>query len=134
MSVMIDSLRQSVHSSIAATTQTVESTLKPATDLAKDLATLTETWRKNSYTFQDANDEEHWTITNDAWDFDLKPWVESRKLLWILPGDEQFVVQRGSWDEFPYKDMPGKRLAQCIVRDKLFTSEVPDGSPIDPFE
>jgi uncharacterized Zn-binding protein involved in type VI secretion len=38
MSVMIDSLRQSVHSSIAATTQTVESTLKPATDLVKDVA------------------------------------------------------------------------------------------------
>jgi hypothetical protein len=41
-------------------------------------------------------------------DFDLFPWVERGKLLWIAPGDENLVLQLGT-DRCPYFDLPGRR-------------------------
>jgi hypothetical protein len=41
-------------------------------------------------------------------DYDLAPWVERGKLLWISPGDDRLVLQLGA-DRCPYFDLPGRR-------------------------
>lgn len=41
-------------------------------------------------------------------DFDLRPWLDSGKLLWIAPGDTTATLRTGSTD-CPYLDLPGTR-------------------------
>ena len=95
---------------------------------------LVATWRRLTYSFVDRKGDSCWYMPSDVWDFDLKPWVEAGKVLWIEPGDAKLVVQKGHWDKFPFKDLQGTRLDQTIIRDKLHTGPPPDGTPYQPFE
>lgn len=40
------------------------------------------------------------------YDFDLEPWLESGKLLWVAPGDESVVLREGA-DQCPYVGIEG---------------------------
>ena len=44
----------------------------------------------------------------EDWDFNLKPWLIGRKLLWIHPKDPDMSLQKGA-TECPYLDLPGSR-------------------------
>jgi hypothetical protein len=41
-------------------------------------------------------------------DFDLRPWIEGERLLWIAPEDEQLTLHLGV-NECPYMDLDGRR-------------------------
>ncbi len=70
-----------------------------------------------------------WTLTNHEWDFELQPWIDEKKVVWIpSSGDE--IVREGTC---PYVDLPGIRKPQLIERDKVKTMYLPDGSKLNPF-
>jgi hypothetical protein len=98
------------------------------------IGSLVATWREQTYSFRLKTGDPAWSMPNDPWDFDLEPWVNVGKVLWIDPSDPQQPVQGGPWKTFPFKDVQGQRLHQTIVADQLRTSPPPDGVPFQPFE
>ena len=42
-------------------------------------------------------------------------------------------VLTGSWDEFPYKNLPGKESPQYIEHGKIIEQSWPTGSPSEDF-
>ena len=65
--------------------------------------------------------------SKDPWDFELAPWMESGKLLWIEPGDVSLALRRGL--PSPYVDLPGVREEQIIAGGRVSLRLPPDGSP-----
>lgn len=53
----------------------------------------------------------------DTYDFDLKPWIQSGKLLWIAQGDAEMVLH-SSLTRCPYLDLRGERQIQRVQSGK----------------
>jgi hypothetical protein len=76
-----------------------------------------------------------WLIANDPWDFDLQPWISANKLRWIQPGDESGrVVGPESGLPCPYVGLSGARAPQQLVAGEREIGDLPDGTPINPYE
>ncbi len=73
-----------------------------------------------------------WSVHNDAWDFDLKPWIENGQVMWIDPGDRALTLQGGL--PCPYVDLPGVRAPQSVDRGKVSTLDLPTGEPPQPLD
>ena len=73
-----------------------------------------------------------WTIHNDAWDFELKPYLESGVVQWIEPDDESATLYAGV-KGCPYLGLPGDRLDQIFKHGGRTTWPPPDDRPINPF-
>ena len=91
-----------------------------------------EAWQR----FNDWGTEMYWPLEGDGvgWDqvveenepldFDLAPWIEQGKLLWIAPGDTALTLRSGVAD-CPYLDLPGRRAFYYIEPDGLVWEPVP---------
>jgi hypothetical protein len=96
---------------------------------------LHQPWLRQELWFKADESANAWLIANDAWDFDLEPWVASGKLRWIEPTDaEARVVDGRAGRACPYVDLPGDRAPQLISSGDRELLELPDGTPINPFE
>ncbi|WP_327143729.1 hypothetical protein [Nocardia sp. NBC_01327] len=51
-------------------------------------------------------------------DFDLRPWLEAGRLLWIAPGDTDAALREGT-AECPYLDIEGDHREQLINRGEI---------------
>jgi len=74
------------------------------------------TWATNTYTFPNEDGELAWDAQPDNPDefgFDLEPWISSRQLLWIAPGDQTLAL-RDTVSGCPYLRLPGRRSITCI--------------------
>ncbi|MFE3188716.1 hypothetical protein ACFXHA_06875 [Nocardia sp. NPDC059240] len=78
---------------------------------------LENTWGAQEYDVYDNSG--HWRAwgehaqTPRDYSFELRPWLESGKLLWIVPGDPALTLRSGTAD-CPYLDLPGQRRMQMI--------------------
>jgi hypothetical protein len=66
----------------------------------------------------------HWNESvdfEDEYDFDLVPYIRSKKLLWISPGDRTMTLRSGT-DGCPYVDLKGERRIQRIQDGKVWTT------------
>ena len=95
---------------------------------------LTQSWRESQYSFQTPAGTPAWTVKTDPWDFDLERWVEVRKLQWVDPGDEDMQVRSGSWAEYPFRAVTGRREQQIIEGSDVWTEPPPSGEELEPFE
>jgi hypothetical protein len=59
------------------------------------------------------------TETTGSYDFALRPWLASGKLLWLEPGDEQGTLREGLAD-CPYLDLPGPRTIATLQDGRVF--------------
>jgi len=83
----------------------------------------------------DLDGKSAWLIANDRWDFDLEPWIAAGKLRWIAPGDvtgQVLGVESGT--ACPYVALPGDRLPQNLAGGERELGELPDGTPVNPYE
>lgn len=88
---------------------------------------LHQEWRRQTWTVYDDNDEPiAKDLVNDPWDFDLAPWLDSGKLLWIDPGDDSLTLKEGK--PCPYEALPGTHEDQEIDDGTLELGAAPDGS------
>ncbi|WP_181699453.1 hypothetical protein [Nocardia sp. GTS18] len=74
-------------------------------------------WGGNQYELYDADGRwrawgEHTQVETD-YDFELRPWIESGKLFWILPDDPDLVLRNGIVN-CPYLDIPGTEIIQDL--------------------
>lgn len=83
---------------------------------------LENTWGANTYTSY-ADDgtwlgvADHETSVED-YDFDLTPWLEEEKLLWISAGDDTTELRSGTSD-CPYTGLTGERRKASIFRGEV---------------
>lgn len=75
-------------------------------------------WGSQEYDVYD--DAGHWRAWGEhpqnllEYSFDLRPWLDSGKLLWTAPGDSGATLRSGAAD-CPYLDLPGQRRMQMIT-------------------
>jgi len=98
-------------------------------------ASLHQHWLRQDLWYPNDTGGTSWTIKNDPWDFDLAPWIDSGQLYWIQPGDaEARLHSRETGDPCPYLGLPGEHDPQALGGGARQLMELPDGTPIDPFE
>jgi hypothetical protein len=91
-------------------------------------------WLEQDYWFE-LDGKSGWLIANDPWDFDLEPWIAAGKLRWIGPDDDQGqVLGVESGVVCPYLGLAGDRLPQHLAGGERELGELPDGTPINPYE
>ena len=73
-----------------------------------------------------------WLIQNDAWDFELAPWIERGALSWIAPGDAEMTL-RTEVGGCPYLGLPGAHEPQSLSGGSRILLDAPNGVPIDPY-
>jgi hypothetical protein len=94
---------------------------------------LHQPWARQAYDMVDDQGQvKGWRSANDSWDFDLQPWIEKGKLLWIIAGDATLLLR--NQPPCPYVNLPGTRAKQKIVRGSLETQPAPGGEQLQPFE
>lgn len=104
-------------------------------DRPTEPASLHQFWLRQDMWFTDEAGRRGFIIANDAWDFDLAPWVAQGKLKWIAPGDDSgAVVDAASGATCPYLDLPGDRQPQSLEAGERDLLEPPDGTPVNPFD
>ena len=74
-------------------------------------------WGSDHYSFKDENDDVWWNRieSEESFEhsFDLVPYIKRKKLLWIMPGDDELILQDTA-DNCPYLDLPGEERLQYI--------------------
>lgn len=96
---------------------------------------LHQSWLRQEHWFPLEDGKEAWFIANDVWDFDLQPWIDAGKLRWIRAGDAGgLVIGKDSGETCPYLNLPGDRFPQALSMGNRSLSDLPDGTPINPFE
>jgi hypothetical protein len=82
-------------------------------------------WRRESFYVLDDVEGDIEVVTNDVWQFDLDPWLERGKLLWIEPGDGDFELHEGT--ACPYRNLEGTRRKQVVVAGRVDLDAPPAG-------
>ena len=90
-------------------------------------------WLRTQYWYHDDDGNLMWNTRNDAWDFDLAPWLEHQppKLLWIPPDDADMALRPDAVETCPYLDLPGRRHPVSIRDGRIHDLPLPDGTPVE---
>jgi hypothetical protein len=98
-------------------------------------AKLHQPWLRQDLWFKTEDGDASWLIANDKWDFDLKPWLEQKRLRWVIELDGEFVIRDvDSGKVCPYLDLPGERRPQVLNTGEREFADPPTGVPFNPFE
>jgi hypothetical protein len=79
-------------------------------------------WGHRSYTYLRADGSptsEHSVQDDDEKDFDLGPWLDSGKLLWIAPGDASLTLRTGR-EDCPFLGLEGERRRRYLQEGKTW--------------
>ena len=93
------------------------------------------TWGANKYWFHDAEGSWGWNENFEDFetlDFDLRPWVERGKLLWIAEGDSSMRL-RESVDDFPYDGVDGRKTFMRIQFGDAWEPERPPADALKAY-
>lgn len=92
-------------------------------------------WLREGLWFKTESGEASWLIANDAWDFELKPWIDRKKLWWMGERNGRRVaLSSDSGASCPYLNLPGERRPQIIAGGERDLVDLPSGVPLNPFE
>ena len=95
---------------------------------------LTADWPRRVHVYTTQLGEEGWSPVNDAWDFDLGPWLTKGKVRWCPPESARDVLSSDPPDGCPYVDLPGRRERIIVQGQDSWGAGLPtgeDGPPID---
>lgn len=98
-----------------------------------DQMELHQEWRKESYPIYD----EDGTIVGaeskfDPWNFELRPWIEQGKLLWITPEDENLELHIDT--PTPYEGLKATHKRQIVSSGSVELWAPPEGQESSKFE
>jgi hypothetical protein len=94
---------------------------------------FTQRWTRSSYNYPNGKGGFGWRVDTDPWDFELGPWVERRKLLWIERGDPEHRLRSGTDGPCPYVGLEGVRGLQVVQGEEVLVLPPPAGEGVDPF-
>lgn len=81
-------------------------------------------WSSMDISERPPEDEEE-TDGEEDYDFELAPWIQSGKLLWIAPGDASLALRSGTAG-CPYLQVPGARKLQMMQFGESWTADDED--------
>lgn len=88
---------------------------------------LHQEWRRQTWTlFNEDGDPVAQNVVNDPWDFDLVPWLESGRLLWITPDDADLALKSGR--PCPFEGLEGVHSKQIVGSGEIRLGAAPDGT------
>jgi len=88
-----------------------------ATDVASP-----DDWGRNRHDRTTADGRPGWNenpLTEDDYDFDLRPWVDAGRLQWIVPGDPTLELH-ATTDDCPYLDLDGTQYVQRLKQGRVW--------------
>lgn len=94
---------------------------------------FTQPWTRKSYSYADGRGGFGWRVDTDPWDFELEPWIERRKVLWIQRGDGEYRIHSVGDGPCPYAGVEGVRGRQYVQGELLRVLDPPEGEGVDPF-
>lgn len=89
----------------------------PARELAAD-------WPRDQHVYTTALAEHRWRADDEAWDFDLAPWIRRGKLRWCPPGSDNATLADES-GSCPYLDVQGRRQRMIVRGDRAWPIGLP---------
>jgi hypothetical protein len=100
---------------------------------------LHQEWGRLDYWFKDPGAvDASWLASNYEWDFELAPWIERGKVLWIEPNVDDpsgaLTLKRAGDGACPYVGLAGERSQQLVSGGELELVELPTGEPFTPFD
>ena len=98
-------------------------------------ARLHQPWLRQDQWLKTEEGDASWLIATDPWDFDLKPWVDQKKVWWV--GERKgnpVALSADSGVACPYLNLPGERKPQIIIDGERDFDDLPSGVPVEPFE
>lgn len=99
-----------------------------------DPALLHQPWCRNELWFTDEAGNSCFTISNDAYDFDLLPYLKDGRLRWVDLDVPELSLSPPQSDTCPFIHLPGDRQRQMLSGGKRTLIGLPTGEPINPFE
>lgn len=96
-------------------------------------AELHQHWLRQDLWFPDKQGTTSWITKNDPLDYDLGPWIESGHVAWIAPEDSHLQLRTGTAG-CPFLGLQGDPHPQMLSGGERYLLEIPDGSPVNPFE
>jgi len=92
---------------------------------------LTCDWPDMTHSYRTAMGEVGQKAANDPWDFELRPWLEARKLLWCVPDSGNRVISFDDPNACPYANIEGDRYQIGVKDDSFWSNGLPDGTIFD---
>ena len=94
-----------------------------------------ESWRYESFGWEDEKGNHRWSYNTKPYEFDLGPWMERQQIGWIPTMDVESAINGeiesprfGSASSYPLKDLQGSTDRQQVTGDRL--SFQPERSPM----
>lgn len=91
-------------------------------------------WGRVEYWFEDEDGNSCWTISNSPWEFDLRRYLNDKRLRWVDPKDPERRVRTIDDGPCPYADLDGVCIPQLFANGERDFLELPTGEIICPFE
>jgi hypothetical protein len=79
--------------------------------------TLTHAWARKVFQFKDEGGKSGWDIKDEAFDYELAPWMKSGKLLWYADG--RLNASAKDPGQCPFLDIPGAKRPQVVLGDQV---------------
>jgi hypothetical protein len=95
---------------------------------------LHQPWCRKDYWFKTDSGDSGWSVANDLFDFDLKPYILGGQLKWVDLEEKDLHIHPVSDEECPFLDLPGDRENQIVVEGSRDLIGLPTGEPINVFE
>ena len=96
---------------------------------------LHQPWRKRGYQVVDDDGVPGgWATKLDLWDFDLAPWIQQDRLLWIEPEDPDLKLHGSADGKSPFSGLTGEQRPQRCQRGQRLLLPLPTGGTAAPFD
>ncbi len=94
---------------------------------------LHQPWCRKDYWFQTEEGGSSWSVANDLFDFDLKPYLGKGQLKWVDLEEKDLPLHPVGDEKCPFLDLPGDRENQIIEEGSRDLIGLPTGEPLIPF-
>lgn len=91
--------------------------------------TLTAGWNRTEFTFVTQMGVEGWRVPQDAWDFELLPWLKNNSVRWCEPQSGNSTLSNAAPEDCPYLNSPGRRERVVVQEDLSWTEGLPGIGP-----
>ena len=95
---------------------------------------LHQPWCRKDYWFRTETGDSGWSVANDLFDFELKPYIGTGRLKWVDLEEKALPLHPVGDEECPFLDLPGDRENQIVVGGSRDLIGLPTGEPHNPFE
>jgi hypothetical protein len=91
---------------------------------------LTAGWARTCHVYRTYMGRDEWLTPNDAWDFDLRPWLEKGKIRWCPTDSDNSVLSTELPWRCPYLNLQGARQRMVVQGNRAWPRGLPSGETL----